>query len=267
MAGTGADELQAVRADMLAIMARIGESVASVDGQASTLDHSLNALTPHLDRVAGVDGLIADLGRETSRMLAVNSRLRQRLDRSTEEMDDLRRELERARAEARIDPLTGLANRAGFDQAMGRAISESAASGEAFCVLLLDIDRFKSINDTHGHLLGDKVIRVIADIIRQMVRGGDTAGRLGGDEFAVILPNTPLNGAAIVGEKIRSAMAQARIRRVDNQSSLGKVTLSIGVAGLRAGETITDLVERADAALYQAKRRGRNRVCTEAETG
>ena len=288
------ERLDGVRREMMAIMQRMGESVHDADDQAASLDYArrmhyryLLVIEPAEEEmilIRTADGentcvtsaaiepapagaelarLLGNLGRETSRMLAANSHLRLQLERSSAEMDDLRSELEAARAEAISDPLTGLANRSGFERAFERAAAESGDAGIG--VLLLDVDGFKSVNDNHGHLIGDKVLRAIADALLRQIKGADTAGRLGGDEFSVLLPQTPAAGAAAVAEQIRASIAKGRVRRVDNRADIGQVTLSIGVADARPGESLEAVLERADAALYLAKKLGRNRVCTEAE--
>jgi diguanylate cyclase (GGDEF)-like protein len=120
---------------------------------------------------------------------------------------------------------------------------------------MLDIDHFKVVNDTFGHNIGDDVLVDIADTLRVSVRNSDTAGRWGGEEFLVILPSTDLGSAGAVAEKIRAQIADAVLPTV------GRVTVSLGVAEYQAGDTEQELVARADLALYAAKEGGRNMVC------
>jgi diguanylate cyclase len=186
----------------------------------------------------------------------VTSELSDQLKRSAEEVQTLTQRLEQAQTEALLDPLTGLHNRRGLE----RSIAEAGGTLAGTALLLADIDNFKGINDTHGHLLGDKVLRAVSQMLRSCIKGGDIAARMGGEEFAVVLPQTSLQGATVVAEKIRKAISQVRIRRVDRNEYLGNVTLSIGVACAQPGDALEKLIERADAALYAAKRAGRNRV-------
>ncbi len=130
---------------------------------------------------------------------------------------------------------------------------------------MADIDFFKKINDTYGHLLGDKVIRAVAQVIHANVKGRDIAARVGGEEFAVLLPETTVTGAKALAEQIRTAVARGRIHRGDRDEQIGGVTLSIGVAMAEPEEALEALIGRADAALYEAKRTGRNRVCAAIE--
>ena len=159
------------------------------------------------------------------------------------------------------DPLTGLNNRRHFCSVLERSIDIVARSGESVLLLLLDIDRFKSINDSHGHLAGDHVLREVASCMARCLRPMDTVARYGGEEFAIILPNCrPAFGLA-VAERIRKTVAALSIP-VSPLLSL-QVTISIG--GAYAPEWVrstTDLwIERADKQLYQAKSEGRNQVC------
>ncbi len=124
----------------------------------------------------------------------------------------------------------------------------------------MDIDHFKRINDTHGHIFGDRVIKAVAKIVRDNVKGRDIAARYGGEEFIVLLPDTPLRGAQRLAEGIRIAVASSRFRRIDDSDADDGVTISIGVANLHAGESPTCLLERADRALYASKANGRNLV-------
>ena len=133
-------------------------------------------------------------------------------------------------------------------------------------LLLADIDHFKVVNDTYGHVLGDKVIRAVAHVLRSSIKGRDVAARLGGEEFAILLPQTSLTGAAAVAEQIRGTVAQGRICRPDGNESIGQVTLSVGVAVAKPGDTLEALLERADAAMYTAKRAGRNRISVATDT-
>jgi len=151
--------------------------------------------------------------------------------------------------------LTGLANRRVFDGQMAQRVAEFERYGNIFSLLLLDADHFKELNDTHGHQAGDTVLRRLADVLRQTVRESDIVARYGGEEFAVILPETSIDGARWSSERIRKAVEAESV-------PVGKtdlaVTLSIGAAEVLSGEDVSELIERADAALYASKRAGRN---------
>jgi diguanylate cyclase (GGDEF)-like protein/PAS domain S-box-containing protein len=154
------------------------------------------------------------------------------------------------------DPLTGLANRRGGEQALEAALAQSQETGGPVSVLLLDLDRFKALNDTYGHEGGDAVLRAAAEACSAVVRATDTVARWGGEEFLVVLPGTPGAEAVVVAERIREAIRRLRIGVVGATAS---VTVSIGVA--TAAEDAPDaFLRRADAALYEAKEAGRDRV-------
>jgi diguanylate cyclase len=127
-------------------------------------------------------------------------------------------------------------------------------------MLMGDIDHFKRINDTYGHMFGDQVIKGVAQIIHATVKGGDLAARFGGEEFAVFLPDTSLEDAVALAEKIRSSVGRMRIKRSGTQEFIDQITISLGAAGGRIGEGLEALIERADKSLYRAKQTGRNRV-------
>src|SRR5262245_56263946 len=169
---------------------------------------------------------------------------------------ELQREKERVEELARTDFLTALLNRRAFYAASEHLLAIAARYGQPLSVLMLDIDHFKSINDRFGHGTGDAVIRALADLIRGQLRHADTGGRLGGEEFAAVLPETPLDGAIAIAERLRQA---AEIMVVAHEGNAVRFTISVGVATFAAG-TVPALLDSADRALYEAKRSGRNRV-------
>ena len=143
---------------------------------------------------------------------------------------------------------------------MEKAIAEALETNEAMSLMLTDIDHFKTFNDNFGHLTGDQVLRLVAMSVKHNVKGEDTTARYGGEKFAVILPNTILRAAVTVAEHIRRAVMAKELMKRSTGEHLGRMTISIGVATLRKGDTGQSLIERADTCLYAAKRHGRNRV-------
>ncbi len=162
------------------------------------------------------------------------------------------------------DALTGLVNRRSFEMALGREVDRVARSGEPALLLVLDIDHFKAVNDTHGHAAGDQVIRAVAQAIGQTVRPMDTVARVGGEEFAIILPNCPTSVGVLVAERIRQRV-EAMAISVANGTPPLRCTISIGGAFAPQWVRSSTLIwtERADRQLYRAKAEGRNRACLE----
>ncbi|PKQ07540.1 MAG: PleD family two-component system response regulator [Alphaproteobacteria bacterium HGW-Alphaproteobacteria-12] len=178
--------------------------------------------------------------------------------------DYLRDKFQQGLELAITDGLTGLYNRRYMEGHLATLVSDAANTAKPVALLIFDIDHFKSVNDTHGHAAGDRVLREFAERIGTNVRGIDLACRLGGEEFVVVMPDTDLSYAMMVGERLRHSIA-ARPFALDEEGRGLDVTVSIGIAvtdGLKV--TAAELLERADQGLYRAKRDGRNRVVAEA---
>ena len=163
---------------------------------------------------------------------------------------------------ATLDALTNLNNRRQFETRLSQEIAIAKRQNNPLCAMMIDIDFFKSVNDTHGHAAGDEVLRTVAGIIKEHLRESDIPSRYGGEEFAVLLPFTKLEEAEIVGERLRKAVEVASIPiNQDNENAKNiNVTISMGLAEFNSTETGETLFERADQALYDAKKNGRNQV-------
>jgi diguanylate cyclase len=250
-------------------LARFAELTGRETGRFSDdLQRYGDTLSRTLDQPALKD-VINDISRDTRNMRKSVVGLHGKLKESRSEVERLQGELESARSEALVDPMTQVANRRGFDAQIRKLATDPELSGKRAGVLMLDIDHFKKINDTYGHLVGDRVICGIAAALKAQVKGQDIVSRIGGEEFAVVLPDTTLHGACVVAEHVRQRIEQSRIRRLDNQEFIGGVTVSIGVSDCqvdsRAKAAFDAAIARADAALYESKRGGRNRVTVRAE--
>ncbi len=253
------------------VMDEINQVMAMVDsavGTASSYHESLadmsNKLGSAKDR-EGIRAIIESLVQTANEMQTNNNTLEARLNASRQEISQLQENLETVRTESLTDPLTGLSNRKHFDTAMAKALSDATERSEPLSLILTDIDHFKSFNDTWGHLTGDQVLRLVAMSMKQNVKGQDTAARYGGEEFAVVLPNTVLRSAVTVGDHIRRAVMAKELMKRSTGQNLGRVTVSVGVATTRNGDTVQSLIARADGCLYAAKRNGRNRVICETD--
>jgi diguanylate cyclase (GGDEF)-like protein len=181
----------------------------------------------------------------------------------------LRRQIERQRRElerlATTDVLTGVFNRRVLLERLELELRRCRRYGTRLCVLLLDLDHFKRINDAHGHLAGDAVLVAVGQLLRTRVRGTDVAGRYGGEEFGVLLPETDLEAGRELAERLRHHLAAEVFTSAGNSF---RVTCSIGVAHfMEAKQKATDLLQAADEALYRAKEQGRDRVCVAAGNG
>lgn len=203
--------------------------------------------------------LVGEIAQDTQSMRSSVESLQDKLHESKSEVDRLQQELLSARSEALHDPLTGIFNRRGFEAQMRNLFNNPEMQGKYVSFLIADIDFFKKINDSYGHLFGDKVIRIIAEVLKAQVKGQDSVARLGGEEFAVILPDTPLQAAHTVAEHIRQVVEKGRIRRFDKDESVGGITISVGIAGCTVGEDWLAAIGHGDQALYISKERGRNR--------
>jgi len=164
------------------------------------------------------------------------------------------------RKESMTDPLTNLANRKAFDEAVRAALAAVAEEGEPVTMLLCDIDHFKMFNDTWGHQTGDQVLRLVAACLSENVKGRDTTARYGGEEFAVLLRGTGLEAATMVANQIRTTVETKKLVKKSTGDILGAITISIGVAQFAPGENAEATIRRADACLYGAKHSGRNLV-------
>ncbi len=182
----------------------------------------------------------------------------QRADQALEALRDTQVQLvqqnEQLARVAVTDQLTGLFNRLQLDRTLEEEHSRNLRYGTHFCVVLLDVDEFKQVNDTYGHQTGDEVLVGIAQTLKEGIREVDVVGRWGGEEFLIICRETVLQGALVMAEKLRHAI---EMRTFDN---VGTMTTSFGVSEFRMGEVLTETLARADLALYRAKRHGRNRV-------
>ncbi len=238
------------------VSALLGDMQGAAEGYGARLRSASEDLDAQADPLRP---LVARLAADTHDMITHSELLMGRLTASAQRIDELELFLSEARREASTDPLTGLANRRAFDIALRQAAGEAMNSALPLGVLIADVDRFKAVNDRWGHDIGDEVLRQVSASMIETVRGRDMVARLGGEEFAVVLPDTGLAGAAAVAEHVRAAVAACRVT-AGASSTMVPVTISIGVTCYDAGERLSDLVARADAALYRAKQAGRNRI-------
>lgn len=263
--GTAAQErqLQAASSRLGDLAQRLSEEVCGLSAGAERYGASLDAANRAAASVSDreqIIRLVASILAETNLMQGHARRLEDHLVESTNHIRDLRRDLREAWREARTDALTGLANRKHLDAALRSAAAHALKHESVVSLIIADIDEFKAINDRYGHLVGDATLRQIAATLRDATRPTDLVARFGGEEFAIVLPGTDLRGGFGLADRLRHAVASAQLLIRHTGEGIGRVTISLGVAAYRHGETVAEWTQRADTALYEAKRAGRNRV-------
>jgi diguanylate cyclase len=186
--------------------------------------------------------------------------VRNQLEESRLQVVQLQTNLERAEEAGLRDVVTAIGNRRFFDASFIEEVEKARRQGDQMCLALADIDKFKHVNDRFGHLVGDRLLRLFANILVQNVRGQDKVARFGGEEFALIFPGARIDEAVTAVERIRVVLESKQWTIEPSGERVGKVTASFGVAKLRADESPNDLLRRVDERLYEAKVQGRNRI-------
>lgn len=189
-------------------------------------------------------------------LLILSARLRGNNDTITESLELQ----QKYRTSAIVDSLTGLNNRKWINETLPKLMERAKKSKKAFSVGMIDIDHFKNFNDTYGHQAGDFVLSNASKTYKDNIRPTDFAARYGGEEFTLIFPDQDANEAKIAAERVRKALAALKLV-TPTGTKLPQITISIGIAEFNKKETVEELIERADKALYEAKESGRNRVC------
>ncbi len=237
--------------DMERVTGDVHERTSEIQQTARDVDDLI--VTPEMEQIKH-----AVIG-HVSKLLESNQTLEDNLLYTQYRVQEQAEEIDSARREARTDSLTGVANRKAFDEKLHVSIGRLQRKGTPFILVLIDVDHFKRINDSHGHQAGDCVLEMIGEAMRQAVRRGDFVARLGGDEFGIILPRTKMEIGYTVAERVHSRVAEhsSHLSYSGDQVSVG---LSIGVAAAREDDSTESIYARADEALYRSKNQGRNQV-------
>ncbi len=250
------DQVQQAITEIALMLTTAKDAASDYNTSLGGVQERLNDANSLEDLGQVVTALVAD----TRKMVEKNVALELQLVSSSKQVTELRENLDNVRREAMTDGLTGLSNRKSFDKQIRDCIDIATEQDTPLVLMMLDIDYFKRFNDTFGHQVGDQVLRLVARTLTDNVKGRDIAARFGGEEFAIILPETGIEAGMKVADILRKLVETKEVVNKTSHETLGRITLSAGVAQYKAGESISDFIERADAALYQAKRNGRNQV-------
>jgi diguanylate cyclase len=226
------------------------------------LEQALGSLASKTNDVTVAAFVVQNVVASVKELTSSAKGMKSKMEEVRHEVDHLKKQLEVSHKEAHTDPLTGIGNRRAMDKFIADSLDEDSVDN--FSCVILDLDYFKRINDQHGHMVGDSVLRFIAKLLQQASKGQDFVGRFGGEEFILLLPNTSAANAFTFAEKLRKLLQETNLKLRNTQTSL-KFTASIGVSTYHKGELVTDFINRADNALYVAKATGRNRVVDEIE--
>jgi diguanylate cyclase len=243
----------------------VKETLQAAERDTAAYGEALAGATSELEKGSdpGMKKMVETLVSATATMQKRSKALEARLAKTHEEIDQLRSNLERVREEAMTDALTGVANRKRFDETLRRVRRGSENEGKPFSLVLCDIDFFKRFNDTWGHQTGDQIIRFVAGCLTRHAGENDLVARYGGEEFGIVLAEADSTRAEKIAENVRRTVESKKLLRKSTNEDLGNITVSLGVAEYAGKESVEELIERADTALYRSKQNGRNRVTTD----
>lgn len=245
--------------EMTGLLSLLGTAAANANSyQASLLNAEERLNGPQADQ--NMPEMVRSLHAATQTMARANSEVTANLETSRAQVELLEDCLKEAREEASRDPLTGLVNRRRFDILLDDTLLEASRTGEPACLLMIDIDKFKPFNDNYGHVAGDSALRYVASCIKSNIKGQDTAARYGGEEFAVILPNTSIEHAMSLAERIRHLVNARHLVKKATGVDMGRISVSVGATVNEESDSAESFLNRADMCMYAAKNGGRNQV-------
>lgn len=238
------------------VLQHLSQLAAGMEGDYSNYQRLMHSLSAEVERM-GETADTSALRQMLDELNVRNRELKIKLSGMQAELDGKAQEVQTLVSESRTDALTGLPNRRCFNENIEQRTKELGRYGGELSFVILDIDHFKRFNDSYGHLLGDEVLRTVAEVMQATVRDSDIPFRLGGEEFAVLMPAVGLMEAGKGAERLRQAIEQCR---VEHEGQSLRVTASFGVTQVAAGDHAETVVERADQAMYAAKEASRNAV-------
>lgn len=251
------DELQRVTSTLAKAAASTGEDAGQFGAQLETLVTDLQALNDTLVTPAVIKAIEG-----SARMRSSTQALESEVKTSQSEVQRLQSELTRVRDESLHDSLTQVLNRKGFDQRLADMLLQPPQAGHAHGLIMFDIDYFKKVNDTHGHVMGDRVLQAVGEVLKSCVPSTSvfSVARYGGEEFAVLMPDSTQDDVVKLAELVRTRIKAMKIRDRRTQAVVLTITISGGVAMMQTDDDAQSLTSRADAALYQSKQGGRDRI-------
>ncbi|MFT7372870.1 MAG: diguanylate cyclase [Oleiphilaceae bacterium] len=247
----------------------INDFLIKITAEGEGLRDFANALSEFSKKVDGVDDindikqLISHLLQETRKQETSTQNMQTSLETIAIEMKNLRVEVAKLNAEAKTDSLTKINNRRAFDMEVENCVSNSTSQEKPLCMLFVDLDHFKVFNQKFGHTIGDKVLRFVATLLKNNIKGSDFVARFSGEQFIILLPETDYNDALSVAENVRDRLSKQTLSDSAERIELGTITASIGVANYQFGDNSESLTRKADQCMRAAKQAGRNRVIGE----
>jgi len=252
-----------IQASLEKVITTASTEVQDANTDATSFDNTLNKHASTLSNLSDPDAtamVLKQILDDTRSMVKSTHAMQRRMHETTEEITQLKVELDAVKATAEKDALTNLKNRGAFEKEVESTVQNQSSKSLPTTAVMLDIDHFKRVNDSFGHLVGDRVIRYVAALLTQVLGPDSFIARYGGEEFIVIMKNQTAEKAFQLSEKVRTAMGNSKLQRKDSGETIGKVTLSAGIAVLREDDSAESFIGRADKALYEAKNTGRNKT-------
>jgi diguanylate cyclase len=243
------------------LLHELTENVSTLLDESAQYDDAMRTHRISVEKaqsLASFEEVEQSLLEEVDKMMVANQRYAQQLEEANATVEGQRKELDKLQSNIEVDFLTNIPNRRGFDRRIVEALELAKRNGTHSCLVVIDVDYFKRVNDKFGHLAGDRILRAVAEVLTEEKRGSDFLARYGGEEFVLLLPETQLERAKILAERAREKVESSRFR-LDNLSLA--ITVSMGVGQIDPlHDTPESYFDRVDAALYKAKQSGRNRV-------